>query len=162
MRQSVKLRPVCSGDESFLFNLYRSVHERTFASLNISEKQKNELLRMQFKAQQTQYRSHFPMADFDLVLTDDEPIGNIFAQRGPEDFVLIDVSLLPEHRNCGIGGQLVTALIQQANNSRRPLQAHVFKNNPAWNLWQRLGFEEVDDDGVYLKICIPIERDQPA
>ncbi len=146
-----------AGDEEFLFHVFTSVYDATIASLEIPAEQKTELLRMQFTAQKTQYRSQFPMADFDLVLSNDKPIGSLFALRGPEKFVLIDISLLPEHRNCGIGGRLVTSLIQQANDARKPLQAHVLKNNPAWHLWQRLGFEEVDEDGMYLKICVPAE-----
>jgi ribosomal protein S18 acetylase RimI-like enzyme len=159
MRASVTLRPVCSDDESFLLNLYRSVHEQTFSSLDMSVEQKTELLRMQFNAQQTQYRSQFPIAKFDVILSNEKPIGSLFTLRGPEEFVLIDISLLPEHRNGGIGGRLVTSLIQQANDARKPLQAHVLKNNPAWHLWQRLGFEEVDEDGMYLKITVPAELD---
>ena len=50
MRESVTLRPDCSDDESFLFNLYRSVHEQTFSSMDMSVEQKNEILRMQFNA----------------------------------------------------------------------------------------------------------------
>jgi ribosomal protein S18 acetylase RimI-like enzyme len=135
------------------------VHEETFSSLDMLEEQKNELLRSQFNAQQQQYRSQFPMADFELVLSNEDPIGSLFALRGPEEFVLIDISLLPDHRNCGIGGRLITSLIQQANDASKPLQAHVLKNNPAWHLWQRLGFEEVDEDDMYLIICVPAEPD---
>ena len=158
-RDPVTLRPVCTDDEAFLFKVFRRVHEETFSSLDMLEEQKNELLRLQFNAQQQQYRSQFPMADFELVLSNEDPIGSLFALRGPEEFVLIDISLLPEHRNGGIGGRLLTSLIQQANDASKPLQAHVLKDNPAWHLWQRLGFEEVDEDGMYLKITVPAELD---
>jgi len=154
MRNRIALRPIADDDESLLFRMFCTVRKKQFVSLGLPDAQLEPLLSCQFNAQQTQYRSQFPMADFDLVLSNDKPIGSLFALRGPEEFVLIDISLLPEHRNCGIGGRLVTSLIQQANDARKPLQAHVLKNNPAWHLWQRLGFEEVDEDGMYLKICV--------
>ena len=110
---------------------------------------------MQFLAQQGQYRQQFPTADFDVVMLEGTAIGSMYAIRGPDEFVLIDIALLPEHRNDGIGAELVRALIDVARESAQPLQAHVRSDNPAWRLWQRLGFQEVADDGVYLQICVP-------
>ena len=120
--------------------------------LDLTLDQKDKLTRMQFRAQQYQYRSLYPHADFDLVLIDSEAIGNLYVQRGPHEFVLIDISLLPGHRNSGIGAGLVRKIIVDAKKAGRPLQAHVLKHNPAWRLWQRLGFHLVSDDGIYLRI----------
>jgi GNAT superfamily N-acetyltransferase len=153
MRESVTLRPVCSNDEAFVLDLFRSAHKHTFASLDMPEEE-NELLRMQFKAQQSQYRSQYPDAHFDLVLKDEVAIGTLYAMRGPEKFVLIDIMLLAEHRNAGIGAKLVKKLIREANAAKKALQAHVLKTNPACRLWRRLGFEIVADDGVYLQIRV--------
>jgi ribosomal protein S18 acetylase RimI-like enzyme len=153
MRESVTLRPVCSNDEAFVLDLFRSAHKHTFASLDMPEEE-NELLRMQFKAQQSQYRSQYPDARFDLVLKDEVAIGTLYAMRGPEKFVLIDIMLLAEHRNAGIGAKLVKKLIREANAAKKALQAHVLKTNPACRLWRRLGFEIVADDGVYLQIRV--------
>jgi GNAT superfamily N-acetyltransferase len=149
------LRPICMDDDAFLFRLFCSAHEQTFASLDMPEEQIDDLLRMQFTAQQSRYRGKYPDAHFDLVLKDEVAIGTLYAMRGPEEFVLIDIALLPEQRNAGNGAQLVAALIQQANTAGKPLQAHVLKDNPAWHLWQRLGFKIVGDDGVYLQIRVP-------
>jgi ribosomal protein S18 acetylase RimI-like enzyme len=155
MQEPLTLRPICMDDDAFLFRLFCSTHEQNFASLDMPEEQKDDLLRMQFTAQQSQYRGQYPNADFDLVLQDAVPIGSITALRGADKFVLIDITLLREHRNAGIGTQLVTLLIQQALAAGKPLDAHVERNNPAWRLWRRLGFEVVDDDGVYLRIRVP-------
>lgn len=157
MQEPVTLRPVCAADEAFLFRVFRSVHKQTFAVLELSDEQKTELLRMQFTAQQEQYRIQYPRADFDLVLCDGVPVGSMYALRGPDEFVLIDIALLPEHRNSGIGKELVTTLIRQAKNEKKAVTAHVRCDNPAWRLWQRLGFEAVGDDGVYLQICVPYD-----
>lgn len=115
---------------------------------------------MQFNAQQSQYCTQYPDADFDVVMRDGEPVGYMYALRGPDAYVLIDISLLPEQRNKGVGAKLVSALIKEAQSSNEPLEAHVLRDNPAWRLWQRLGFEQVSDDGVYLHIRVPVERVQ--
>jgi ribosomal protein S18 acetylase RimI-like enzyme len=155
MQESLTLRPIGADDEKFLFGLFRAVHEPVFESLNLSDDQKIALLRMQFSAQQQQYRHQYPAADFDIVLRDDLATGSIYALRGPDEFVLIDIALLPEFRNAGVGSKLVTTLIRQAKEKRKSVSAHVRKDNPAWRLWQRLGFQAEHDDGIYLRIRVP-------
>lgn len=152
---AVTLRPVSASDEGFLFRVFKGVHEQTFAPLDLPAEQKDELLRMQFVAQQGQYRQQYPNADFDLILYESTEIGSLYALRGPDRFVLIDIALLPEYRNGGIGANLVQSLIAEAHASRKSLDAHVQRDNPAWRLWQRLGFEQAGDDGVYLRIRVP-------
>jgi len=160
MQESITLLPVSDHDESFLFRVFRCVHEPSFASLQTPVEQKTELLQMQFNAQQSQYCTQYPDADFDVVMRDGEPVGYMYALRGPDAYVLIDISLLPEQRNKGVGARLVSELIKEAQSSNEPLEAHVLRDNPAWRLWQRLGFEQVSDDGVYLHIRVPVERVQ--
>ena len=160
MKKSITVRPICVTDEPFLFRLFCSAREHQFASPGIPLDQKEQLMQMQFQAQQQQYRGQFPNAEFDLVLNNDVPVGNFYTLRGPGEFVLIDITLLPEHRNGGIGARLVQDLIAQANSENEPLSAHVLKDNPAWRLWQRLGFCLVNDDGMYLRIEVPLEIDR--
>lgn len=158
MSDSITLRPIRAGDVEFLFVLFRSVHEQDYASVDLPEEQKTALLRMQFDAQQLQYRERFSRGNFDLILKAERSVGIIYTQRGPEEFVLIDIALLPEFRNEGIGRELVAELIRQAQDEQQAVTAHVRKDNPAWRLWQRLGFEVVNDDGVYLQIRLPFDN----
>ena len=157
MIESITLRPIRADDDIFLFGLFSNAHEQDFALLDLPEEQKTAMLRMQFDAQQLQYHERYPRGNFDLVLKAEKTVGIIYTQRGPEEFVLIDIVLLPEFRNEGIGRALVAELIRQAQDEQKALTAHVRKNNSAWRLWQRLGFEAVGDDGVYLQIRVPFD-----
>ena len=150
------MRPTGATDKAFLFRVFCSAQEGKFGSLSLPAVEKEQLLRMEFTAQLGQYHDQYPDADFNLLIVDDIPVGNFYAQYGPEEFVLIDITLLPEQRNSGVGTQLVRDLIAKANAARKPLHAHVLKANPAWRLWQRLGFRWVEDDGVYLRIEVPV------
>ena len=154
MPHTITLRPCCSADDEFLFSVFCSARQDQFDAVNLVPEQVEQLLKMQFDAQRQQYRAQFPNADFDVILIDDEPAGNLYALRGPEIFVLIDITLLPEHRNQGVGGQLVRSLIDESHSAGKQLEAHVYRDNPAWRLWQRLGFDQVGDDDVYLKIRV--------
>jgi ribosomal protein S18 acetylase RimI-like enzyme len=156
MRNSVTTRPICGADEEFLFGVFYSAQAEKFELLDLPPDQQEQLLQLQYQAQRRAYLSEFPGADFDLVLMNGVPAGNLYALRGPDRFVLIDITLLPEHRNSGVGAELIRQLIAAASAAGKALNAHVAKDNPAWHLWRRLGFEVVDDDGVYLRIHVPI------
>ena len=158
MKSGITVKSIGAADEEFLFEVFCKVHEGQFASLQVPAGQKAQLLKLQFAAREQQYRHQFPDADFDLVLREGIPIGNFYAQRGPNHYVLIDVSLLPEQRSAGIGAALVRELIAQAHTAGKPLRAHVLRQNPAWRLWQRLGFRMIGDDGVYLEIEVPADE----
>jgi len=155
MRESLRLQPAGKDDDEFLLRVFCADRAPEFAPLGLSAPQLGELLRSQFDSRERQYRERFPTADFDLILHNAHPVGNCFAQRGPDEFVLIDITLLPEHRNQGIGTALVNDLIEAARAVRKPLHAHVLQGSPAWHLWQRLGFCEVSNDGIYRQIEVP-------
>jgi len=157
-KHTITLRSVGADDEPFLFDLFCGEQALQFAALDLPAEQKEQLLRLQFLARDRQYRAQYPAADFNLVLHNAIPVGNFYAQRDPDEFVLIDITLLPEQRNLGIGTALVGDLIDAAMAVGKPLYAHVTRDNPAWQLWQRLGFCEVHDDGVYRRIEVPVTR----
>lgn len=157
MGPRIQLRPCVASDDAFLIGLYRRTHEEMFNALEIPRDQLEQILQTQFAAQQEHYRAVYPKADFDLVILGSEPIGNLYALRGLEQYVLVDINLLPDQRNSGIGSHLVEQLISEAQAARKPVHAKVRRGNPAWRLWQRLGFKKVYDDGVYLSIEYPLK-----
>ena len=56
---------------------------------------------------------------------------------------------MPEFRGRGIGTALVTELFAEADASGRSVSIHVERNNPARRLYERLGFQDVGEHGVY-------------
>jgi GNAT superfamily N-acetyltransferase len=152
MHRSVELRPAAADDLPSLRELFCVEHAQRFAHANLPAAPLQQLLHLQFTARETQYRAEFPAADFDVVLHNSKPVGNLYALRGPDRFVLIDICLRPEVRGRGIGGQLVQDLVTLARAANMPLSAHVMLDSKAWRLWQRLGFRDLGNDGVYRRI----------
>ncbi len=150
--QSITLRSVGNGDAEFLFQVFSASYGDELELAGLPDTQREQLLRLQYQAKQDQYSVHYPSADFDVVCSDNEPVGYLYALRGPDDFVLVDIALLPECRGTGIGSQLVRELIDLAETANKTVQAHVLKHSPAWRLWQRLGFRQIADDGIFLRI----------
>jgi ribosomal protein S18 acetylase RimI-like enzyme len=50
----------------------------------------------------------------------------------------------------GIGTKLLRELQDEAHTAGKVLTIHVEKFNPALRLYQRLGFQQIEDKGVYL------------
>jgi ribosomal protein S18 acetylase RimI-like enzyme len=62
----------------------------------------------------------------------------------------MDIALLPECRNTGLGGRVMDALLAEARRSALPVTIHVERMNRALRFYERLGFRVKEDKGVYL------------
>jgi len=69
-----------------------------------------------------------------------------------EDHIrIIDISLLPNNRNQGIGSYFINQLKDEAAKENKILSIHVEKFNKALELYLRLGFEVIKEThGIYL------------
>ena len=152
MKPALHLRPIAAEDAPFLFAVYASTREEELASVPWSPDQKRAFLEMQFRAQHTHYQSHFPKAAYQVVLVEGQPVGRLYVERSSAEIRILDISLLPAHRRKGFGTALLKELITEANQTRRSLGIHVEKFNPALNLYQRLGFRTVADEGIYYRM----------
>ena len=148
--QAITFRPIHPQDEAFLCELYMSTRMDELAVLNWDTATKQAFLTMQFTAQHQYYQRYFPDAAFDLILQHGHPIGRLYVDRRVNEIRLIDIALLPAHRNSGTGTALLNALLVEAAGVQKPVRIHVEKFNPAQRLYQRLGFTIIDDVGVYF------------
>jgi GNAT superfamily N-acetyltransferase len=145
---AVTLRPIREEDSEFLLRLYATTRADEMAMVtDWTDEQKDAFVRMQFQAQHAWYQEHYGDAQFDLVLVDGIPAGRLYVHRRAAEIRLVDISLLPEYRNGGIGTALLRELFAE---SGKPVTIHVEKFNPAMRLYERLGFVPVADRGVYL------------
>lgn len=144
-----QLRPMQAGDEPFLYRLYASTRGAEMALVDWSDEQKETFLRMQFAAQHRYYQDQFRAARFDVVVVDGRPVGRLYVDRAPDEYRIIDITMLPECRGSGIGGELIRQLLAEANEAGVPVRIHVLKGNPARGLYDRLGFVPVGETGLY-------------
>lgn len=84
------------------------------------------------------------------MLSHDRPIGRLYVDRRADEIRVVDIALLPEHRRQGIGSALLENILAEAAAAHKPVRIHVEKFNPALRLYQRLGFHQVRDTGVYF------------
>ena len=105
---------------------------------------------MQFAAQAQYYREHYPDTSFDVILLGAEAVGRLYVSRWRDELRIVDIALLPEFCNRGIGTTLLRGLQSEAAAAGKPLRIHVERFNPALRLYERLGFRQIEDKGVYL------------
>jgi ribosomal protein S18 acetylase RimI-like enzyme len=137
----VSLRPVCPEDDEFLFSVYASTHWEALGLGDWESDGAQELLRMQYRLQQTHYQRYYADAEVSIVMLDGEAIGRLDTQRGPDELRLIDIALLPTHRGSGVGHKLIQDLLEQARVEGKAVRLQVQRGNPAARLYARLGFK---------------------
>jgi ribosomal protein S18 acetylase RimI-like enzyme len=145
---AVTLRPLTEADHPFLTALYRTTREDELATVPWDDAQKAAFIAHQFAAQHRHYAA-YDHTKLDVIELDGEPIGRLYVRRVPSEIRIVDIALVPACRGGGIGTALLRALIDEAAAAGAPLRIHVEKHNPALRLYERLGFTQIEDRGVY-------------
>lgn len=133
----------------FLYRVYESTRWEELQQAPWSDEQRREFLMMQFQAQHQHYQQHYAEAKYQIIEITDQAAGRLYLDDCEKEIRIVDIALLPEYRNTGIGTQILKGILAQAKAKQVPVSIHVEKNNPALKLYQRLGFIIKEDVGVY-------------
>src|SRR5688572_11978566 len=120
---AVTLRPAVAADEPLLLEIYASTRAEEMAMVPWTREQQDEFVKMQFAAQQEHYRKLQPDAHHDIIMLNDRPVGRLYVARTKESIEIMDITLLPQDRNSGIGSSLIKALMAEAAGLR-PLRIY--------------------------------------
>jgi ribosomal protein S18 acetylase RimI-like enzyme len=160
-RSSICFRPAIESDLPFLRHLYGTTREDELRLVPWTPEQKSAFLDMQFIAQKTHYERHYPDCEFLVIELEGRPIGRLYVDRG-DDIRITDIALLPDFRGRGIGRMLMEEILAEGRSTGKSVSIHVEHDNPARRLYDRLGFQHVDTNGVYhlmeWRPDAPVER----
>jgi ribosomal protein S18 acetylase RimI-like enzyme len=104
-------------------------------------------VRFQFEAQSRAY-AQYEGADFRVIERAGEPVGRLYVARWPKEIRIVDIAIVPAHRNEGIGTALLRELLGEGARVGQRVSIHVERFNPARALYERLGFAEDADAGT--------------
>jgi ribosomal protein S18 acetylase RimI-like enzyme len=150
---AISTRPAEAGDESFLYRLYASTRSREWATLALPEEEKEALMRMQFDAQASSYRTQFPASEHSVILSFGTPAGRIWTDESAREIKVLDVSVLPEFQSRGLGTHVMKASVERARNAKKPLRHSVLKwNSRAISFYLGLGFVPCGGDDFFLQL----------
>lgn len=146
----IALRESGPADEAHLLAVYASTREDELALTDWDEARKREFVEQQFRAQDQYYRANYANASYQVILVDGRPAGRLYLARWPDEIRIMDIALLKAYQRRGVGGRLLADLQAEARAAGKLLRIHVERFNPALSLYVRLGFQLVEDRGVYL------------
>jgi GNAT superfamily N-acetyltransferase len=145
----VFLRPARKDEEAFLFQVYASTRAAEMAWLDWAPEQKDAFLQMQSTAQLKHYRLNYPKAEYQIIEQNGVAVGRLIVDRSKNPILLMDIALLPEYQEKGVGTALIQDLMAEAASRNWSLCLHVETFNPAMQLYSRLGFVKNGEMGIY-------------
>jgi GNAT superfamily N-acetyltransferase len=152
---SISTRPITTADADLLLEIYKSSRGDDLRELGWSEDRISEFLSMQYEAQQLFSENEHNATD-EILLWQGEPAGRLIVERREDEIRCVDLALLPEHRNGGIGSFLIRKLQDEARQVKMPLRLQVIRFNRAVNLFERAGFERTSETGTHFQMeCNP-------
>jgi ribosomal protein S18 acetylase RimI-like enzyme len=148
-RRSITYRPLRDDDRDFLVVLYASTRVDEMQYLPWPPEQKAQFVVMQYEAQTAHYADEYDPSGFFIIEQDGKPIGRLYRHREDNDIHIVDISLIPEVRGGGLGTVLLQEILDEAASQGLTASIYVEHFNPAKRLYQRLGFKEIGENGVY-------------
>ena len=146
---AITLRPATDADYAFMRRLYGDTRAEEMERFPFDAAQREAFLDQQFAAQFQHYALHYPTCERSIIEGDGAPIGRLWIDEWRDQIRLVDISLMPEWRGSGIGSRLLAEVLERGTRVGKPVTIHVEAFNPALRLYERLGFKQVDTNGVY-------------
>ncbi len=150
---TVRVRSAEESDLPFLCRVYASARADEMAATGWSAAEIADFIGQQFTYQHRYYQEHYPQGQFMVVTRDGQDIGRLYWRTEGSEAALMDISFLPEYRGAGIGSAIMSQLTALADANSQTITLYVEPYNPALRLYQRFGFEQVGENGVYHKMC---------
>jgi GNAT superfamily N-acetyltransferase len=152
----IHLRLMQPEDEVVFRHLYAEVRAPELRITPWSDVEKQIFCDGQYTAQDNHYRAHYADLEQWAVCHDSMVIGRMYLATFKGLLILMDITIAAVWRGQGIGSNLLTDVVRQADLAAREMHLHVEPDNPARRLYQRLGFVELRDqlgnEQIYLEM----------
>jgi len=154
--EGVVFRSETESDIPFLRQAFLTSRDYELDLAQWNPEQRMAFMETQFHAQRIHYTTHYPKAWFWIIEMRGLAIGRVYLETSADPIMLMDIILLPPHRNKGIGTAVVKAILDMGKARNQRVRIYVEKMNPALRLYQRLGFVTEEDTGPhYLMYYTP-------
>ena len=139
-----KLRPATHSDYDFIYE----VKKAALGAYVAATWGWDEAFQREYFAQD------FDPAEHQVIVVDRQDIGELSIQYGESEINLSEIYILPEFQRLGFGSAIIKDLIFEGKLSGRPVRLQVLKVNPAKRLYERLGFNLVEENQNYFVMRI--------
>ncbi|MEP3654451.1 MAG: GNAT family N-acetyltransferase [Litorimonas sp.] len=152
MPGNITFRSIDESDTPFLKQLYGDSRAREFSIIPWSKQDREDFIERQFEAQDKSYKVNFFNADYRIIQLNKTEIGRVIINRTDELIHLIDLAILIPFQGRGIGGEILSSILTEAQALSVPVTLNVEQLNPAINLYRRLGFHQTGAAGPHISM----------
>lgn len=100
--------------------------------------------------QKEYFHKHFDEKEVQIIEKDGAAIGAIETQDKDDKIFLLNLKIDPKFQDNGIGTELIRKMVNSSEKENKPVELQVLKVNPAQKLYERLGFEVIDETETHI------------
>ena len=139
VRAEITLRPATEADADFLWELHcQALKPHVEAVYGWDE-----------AFQRRYYLENYSTLNNRVIQYQGVDVGVIAIEETRLGYILSSIELLPQYQGMGIGSELITDLLERATARGMPVSLRILKNNPARQLYERLGFQVIGETEVH-------------
>lgn len=146
----INFKSITEEDIDFLYKVYREARIDEMGINLWPENEREDFFKSQFVMQHNSYMKGYVNPAFDIILLDNVKVGRLYVERTDYEIRIIDIALLKEYRSRGIGNLILKELIRESEEKKIPLTLHVEYYNFAKEWYEKLGFKQEGESGVYI------------
>ena len=139
----IKLRQATLADTKFLWDAFRA-----------SMKDYITQTRGEWNEQREEYqlRHQLDLSAAQVICGNNLEVGFIIAPIKDSAREIHTICIVPEHQNRGVGTEVIRSVIAEGGTQKMPLYLSVLKVNPARRLYERLGFEVIEETKHHFRM----------
>jgi ribosomal protein S18 acetylase RimI-like enzyme len=140
--EKIELRRATPDDFGMAMNLYLVTMKPLTAALMTWDETK----------QSTSFAKQWNVRDAQVIVFEGRDVGWLQIAEMPSELFLQQLFISPAYQRRGIGTRVLQSLVEHWRTVGKPVALTVLKNNPARNLYERLGFNVVGEIGVKFQM----------
>jgi ribosomal protein S18 acetylase RimI-like enzyme len=136
-------------DEPFIRDLFYHHKTNELQAYSWPADFRENLLSMQYMAQQQACRQEFPNAEHKIIHKNGQAVGWLTTSINSQIHI-INLIIHKDFRNQGVGTAILKQILEDAGRQQKKVTMLADRNNPAIQLYLRLGFHKVKEE----QICV--------
>lgn len=100
-------------------------------------------------------KNSFDLAHTKIIQVNGVDAGRISVIKTATEIYLDNIHLLPQYQSQGIGSKVIQLIFQEAKECNLPVKLQLLRSNPVKALYERLGFQVVDENKTHFFMEYP-------
>lgn len=149
---NIYLRAIEESDKQDVFEIFLNSRPDLLELISYDNQNENVIL-SQFDLSQ-RYLDFRELDTRYVIVYENRTIGTLYLRINEKKIEVVSFAILPLFRNKGIGTYILNEIINKYSDEFEIRLNVAWYNNEALKLYLRLGFEEIEDLGVYKELGI--------